>query len=95
MQTVYEIVQDDMPIHVPLFTNLDRAQHELNRIVDEMLQKAQQQYSGVYHETSQSGYDFVVGDVRHIMVNNGLMEYTSLGIYRREVNTATLGDSHS
>lgn len=95
MQTVYEIVQDDMPLNIPLFTDLERARHEMNAIVQQELIQAKQSYHDAYIWSAQGNYDCVTGDVQYIMACHGQLEYSAFAIYRRDVNTATMGESRS
>lgn len=95
MQTVYEIIQDDMPLDCPLFTDLGRARHEMDLIIQDMLQAARQHYHDAYVMPLRSENPYVEGDMQCVMAANSMLEYTCIGVYRRMINTASLGDSHS
>lgn len=95
MQVVYEIVQDDMPLDLPLFTDLERARHELNLLVQVAHKDAQDKYHDAFVMAADQDQPEHVVEAHYVMVCEGQLEFVTFGLYCRQVNVGTMGESRS
>lgn len=95
MQTVYEIFLDDMPIELPLFSDLDRAKFEYGQLIIQLEKQALTMSKDVYVEYIKEGLPEYVIDACYILINGQLVEFAKLAIYERLINTAPISASHS
>lgn len=96
MQVVYEIIQDDMPLDLPLFTDLERAKHELNQLLQHAWQEADSFYRDAFiMPANVQEQEKHVVEAHYVMAFQGQLEYVSFGLFRRDINTGTMGESRS